>query len=79
MFQVIITVTENVLIFSLSFIIIILVARDETTHPEEDNSCCLCDNVINVQLSPCGHSVMCSHHAGMAKRCPECNVSILYI
>ena len=41
----------------------------------DDRLCCLCDRVVNVRLSPCGHSTMCSECAGTAKRCPECRVS----
>ena len=54
-------------------------SQEESLAIEEDNSedqlCCLCDCVVNVRLSPCGHSTMCSECAGTAKRCPQCRVS----
>ena len=32
-----------------------------------------------MSLSPCGHTVMCSDCAHIAKRCPTCRVSVLVI
>ena len=41
----------------------------------DDQLCCLCGKEMNVELDPCGHSVLCSNCAREAKRCPICNVS----
>ena len=38
--------------------------------------CSLCDNVVDVKFSPCGHAVMCNQCAPKAKRCPVCKVSL---
>ena len=37
--------------------------------------CFLCDNMVDVKFSPCGHAAMCSACAPKAKRCPVCKVS----
>jgi E3 ubiquitin-protein ligase mind-bomb len=42
----------------------------------DDHLCCMCDQEVNVRLSPCGHTVMCSDCAHIAKRCPTCRVPI---
>ena len=51
---------------------IVQVATDDSSN---DRLCCMCDQEVNVRLSPCGHTVMCSDCAHIAKRCPTCRVS----
>ena len=38
--------------------------------------CDVCDSSGVVTLKPCGHSVLCQRCAEVAKRCPNCKVSI---
>ena len=44
--------------------------------PDDDNTCLLCDEPIDVRIEPCGHTVLCRSHANTAKRCPQCRVCV---
>ena len=48
---------------------------DRQEDKSDDRLCCMCDQEVNVRLSPCGHTVMCSDCAHIARRCPTCRVS----
>lgn len=47
--------------------------------PEEDIICMLCDEIVDVQLKPCNHFVLCSTHAKTSKKCPQCRVSSVQV
>ena len=39
-----------------------------------DEECMLCDNLVNCQFIPCGHTVMCMDCGKRTKKCPQCKV-----
>ena len=45
-------------------------------QPVDDVACLLCDELIDVCVEPCGHTVLCRSHANTAKRCPQCRVCV---
>ena len=47
------------------------------SSPSQEIACLLCEEIVDVQLKPCNHLVLCSEHAKMSKKCPQCHVSSL--
>lgn len=42
----------------------------------EEQGCFLCESVVDVQLEPCNHAILCNDCAQRAKKCPLCRVSV---